>query len=177
MKLRKFLFGERYLTKVAAVFPNREWAQRAAADVQESAHVTGKQVQVIEPYDSEWERKVEPEGVGIWRTAIRSHVTLGVVGLIAGAFLYFVLWAMPVEAIRSTPWLSFIVISTFGMIFGLMAGGFVTMRPDHDAVVAPIREATKAGRWAVVVHASSQDEEKAIVAALNRTGTPVASTL
>jgi len=177
MLLRKFLFGERYLTKVAAVYPNRQWAERAAEDVRENAHVTGKQVQVIEPYDHEWERKIEPEGVGIWRTAVRSHVTLGALGLVAGAILYFVLWFIPIEAVRSTPWLSLIVMSMFGGIFGLMAGGFVTLRPDHDAVVRPIREATAAGRWSVVVHASSHEEERAVRASLDRTGAPVASTL
>lgn len=177
MWLRKLLFGERYVTKVAAVYPDAASARRAAADVRASARLTGKQVQVVEPYDRDWARKIEPEGVGIWRTAVRSHVTLGILGLVAGVILFFILWVLPVDAVRSTPLLALVVIGTFGLVFGLMAGGFVTLRPDHDTVVRPVREAAGAGRWAVVVHASSHDERAAIVAALDRTGAAVATTL
>lgn len=177
MSLRKLLFGERYVTKVAALYLDADAAQHAATVVRESVHLTGKQVQVIEPHDQDWERKIEPEDVGIWRTAIRAHVTLGILGFAAGILLFFCLWVTPVVAVRSAPVLSMLVISTFGLVFGLMAGGLVTLRPDHDAVVRPVREATRAGRWALVVHASSHGEQEAIVAALNRTGAPVTSTL
>ena len=47
----------------------------AARAVECLPHMQSRQVQLVHPQDKDWGRKVEPEGVGIWRTAVRSHVT------------------------------------------------------------------------------------------------------
>lgn len=177
MSMMKLFFGEHSLSKVAAAFDSASDAMRAAQQVERLPHMQKRQVQVVEPHDANWGRKVEPEGVGIWRTAIRAHVTCGALGFTAGLLFFAGLYFAGVEAVVDTPALSLVAMLLFGTMFGLMAGGLLTIRPDHDAVVRPVREATDQGRWTVVVHPSSRQQFNAAVKALRITGAPVATTL
>lgn len=68
-------------------------------------------------------------------------------------------------------------MALFGTMFGLMVGGFLTIRPDHEAVIGPVREAMKEGRWAVVVHPTSREQFDASLRVLQHTRAPVATTL
>jgi hypothetical protein len=177
MNIMKLFFGERSLSKVAAAYDSAADAMQAAQQVERLPHMHRRQVQVIHPHDKDWGRKVEPEGVGIWRTAIRAHVTCGALGLTAALLLFAGLYFSNVEAVVFTPGMSLVAMLLFGLLFGLMAGGLLTMRPDRDAVVRPVAEAADQGRWTVVVHPSSRQQFKAAVKALRFTGVPVASTL
>ena len=108
----------------------------AARAVECLPDMQSRQVQLVHPQDKEWQRKVEPEGVGIWRTAVRSHVTCGVAGFLVGCLLFAGLMLAGVEAVQSTPGMSLVSMVLFGTMFGLMLGGFLTIRPDHEAVIA-----------------------------------------
>jgi hypothetical protein len=49
-----------------------------------------------------------------------------------------------------------------GIIFpflGLLLAGAISLRPDHDLVVAKARKAAGEGRWTVVVHCTDNDEK------------------
>lgn len=177
MSIIKLFFGEHSLSKVAAAYGSATDAMLAAQQVERLPHMHRRQVQVVHPHDANWGRKVEPEGVGIWRTAVRAHVTLGTLGFAAGLLLFASLYFAGVEAVVDTPGMSLVAMLLFGSMFGLMAGGLVTIRPDHDAVVRPVREATEEGRWTVVVHPASRQQFDAAVKALRFTGAPVAKTL
>lgn len=150
MDIRKLFFGERSLSKVAAVYESEAAAQGAARAVERLPHMQGRQVQIVRPSDRDWGRRVEPEGVGIWRTAVRAHVTCAGLGFAVGLLGFLVLWFAGVTAILSTPGMSLAAMLLFGTMFGLMAGGLVTIRPDDDAVVAPVREAVTHGRWSCI---------------------------
>ncbi len=78
------LFGEHSLTTVAGLFGRDQDARDAADHIVRDAHLPEKQVKVIGPGDAAMERKLEPEEPGIVHTLIKSHVTLGVLGLIVG---------------------------------------------------------------------------------------------
>ena len=156
MRFSSLFFREHSLSKLAAVYPDAADAEVAARVVKGLPEMQNHQVQVIEPFDREWGRKVEPEGVGIWRTAIRAHVTCGVLGVLAGFALYAGLYLAGVQAVLSTPGVSLVAIVLFTMMFGLMAGGLLTVRPDHDSVVSAVRQAAADGRWSVVVHPVSR---------------------
>ena len=177
MNIAKLFFGERSLTKVAAVYESEAAAQSAAQQVTQLPDIQSRQVQVVRPFDPEWGRRVEPEGVGIWRTAVRAHVTCTVVGLAIAVLAYVGLWAAGVTAILSTPVMSLVAMLLFGTMFGLMFGGLITIRPDHDAVVAPVRDAVSDGRWSVVVHPSSRSQLADTTRTLGQTGVPIFQTL
>ncbi len=177
MNAAKLLFGERYLHKVAATFGTASAAQDAAEHLVHDAHLTGKQVQVVAPDDPEWGRRLEPEGVGITHTFLRTHTTLGLLGMMAGVAMYLLLRAIGNPAIESAPVGGFLVLAAFGAVIGLLAGGLATLRPDHEAVIEPVREARRLGRWAVVVHAATLDEERAAIRVLGEGHRLVASSL
>ena len=158
MSLKTSLFGERSLTKVAAVFDNRDSAETAVQRLKQVPGMNASQVQLVGPNDTSGvveaplSRKLEPEQAGIWRTLIRAHIITGAMGAVAGCALYLGFrWAQH-PAILSSPLLSLGVLIFFGSIFGMMVGGLLTLRPDHYRVMASVRKAIKRGRWAVVSH-------------------------
>jgi hypothetical protein len=152
MDLKKLFFRERSVSKVAATFSDRAHAEMTAREVQRAAALEGSQLQLVRPHDRDWGRKVEPEGVGIWRTAIRAHVTCGIAGLLAGVGLYALLRALELPLVESSPVIALVVALFFPTVFGLMIGGLLTLRPDHDPVIDSVREASSDGRWSLVVH-------------------------
>jgi hypothetical protein len=177
MNIVKLFFGEHSLSKVAASYDSESAAMSAARAVECLPHMYSRQVQLVHPQDKDWGRKLEPEAAGIWRTAVRSHVTCATVGFAAGTLLFAALMLGGVEAVRSTPGMSLVAMVLFGTMFGLMVGGLLTIRPDHEAVIAPVREGVKAGRWAVVVHPASRQQFAAVLRVLRGTEAPVATTL
>lgn len=158
MRLKKLIFGERSLTKVAAVFDNRNSAEYAAEHLKDAGVINPSQVNLVGPGDTAGpanapiSRKLEPEQSGIWHTLIRAHVFTGTVGAIAGVLLYIGLTVSGNDTILSTPFMSLFVMVFFGTIFGLLFGGLLTLRPDHYRVIALVRRAVASGRWAVVAH-------------------------
>ena len=73
-------------------------------------------------------------------------------GGVVGLLLYAWLLRSGTPLIASSPLLAFIAVVGFCTTFGLLAGGLVTMRPDHVGLITEVREALEQGRWAVVVH-------------------------
>lgn len=152
------MFGDRSLTKVAAVFNDRADAQAMVARLQSLPGMAPGQVRMLRPEDAREDhaehfgRTLEPEQRGIFRTMIRAHVVTGFAGGVLGLLLYAWLLRSGTPLIASSPLLAFIAVVGFCTTFGLLAGGLVTMRPDHVGLITEVREALEQGRWAVVVH-------------------------
>lgn len=161
MKLKRLIFGERSLTKVAAVFDNRNSAEYAAEHLKQAGTIDPAQVSLVGPADTietpnpPISRKLEPEQNGIWHTLIRAHVFAGSVGAIIGVLLYIAFTVAGNDTVLSTPFMSLFVMIFFSTLLGLMFGGLLTLRPDHYRVISIVRRAVAAGRWAVVVHPST----------------------
>lgn len=177
MNLASLFFRERSLSKLAAVYTDGELARGAVRRLRALPALNDRQIQLVVPHDRHWERKVEPEGVGILRTAIRSHLACGALGLASGAVAFGALYAAGVTAIVATPVMGFVAFVFFGTIFGLMVGGLLTLRPDHEAVVVPAREAARDGNWAVIVHPVSPEQRRLASFMLQATGGRVSTTL
>ena len=157
-------FGERSLTKVAGVFPARAEAEQAARRLVAASGLARDQVRVLAPRDGAWARadvlarQIEPEDRGIWNTILRAHVLAGVIGFLAGAALYMALLLAGHAAIKSTPGMALVAMAGFGATFGLLAGGLLSIRPDHGRLIALVRRYLRAGRWAVVAHPVSPEQ-------------------
>lgn len=177
MSSATLFFRESSLSKVAAVFDSGMQARAAVAQLLRLPHFKRGQVQMIGPFDEDWGRKVEPEEVGTWRTAIQSHLSCGVIGFAVGALTFIGLLWSDATAVTASPLPGFMVLAAFGTMLGLMAGGLLTMRPDHDAVIQPVREAKDHGRWSVVVHPSSNSQLDDALRTLAATGADVSRTL
>lgn len=169
--------GEVSNSKVAAVFPQEMAARQAAEGVSAALSLGAAQVQVITPAEPHPGRKMEPESAGIWRTIVVAHVKLGIVGIVVGALVFFGMRAAGIPFIVNSPVAAALVLMGFGGVAGLMLGGLVSLRPDHDRYVAATRDAMAAGSTTVVVHAFSEEQRAQAAEFLRAQGGEVTSTL
>lgn len=153
------VFGERSTSKAAATFASETAARHAADQLRSVLGLGQAQVQVITPNDRNAGRKLQPEDKGIERTLIRTHAVMGAAGLVLGLVVFGVLWAMGVAMIVNSPYMSLGSLLVFGLVGGLMFGGFLSLRPDQDAYIRTVYDAMGDGRSAVVVHAFSEEQK------------------
>lgn len=158
MSILSSVTGELSDSKVAAVFDDEAEARAIARQVERMLGFQSSQVQVVTPSTTTPGRKMEPEGQGIFRTLIVAHYKLGLAGLVVGAVLFAALYMAGLEAVVSSPGLAAALAIGYGGVFGLMAGGLVSLRPDHGPYVAKVRSALQEGRCAIVVHAFDTTE-------------------
>ncbi|HUH60818.1 MAG TPA: hypothetical protein VL001_12180 [Candidimonas sp.] len=168
------LFREKATTKVAAIFDTQVAASTTATRVKEAAGLQSTQLLLIEPYEKDYAKKLEPETQGVARTALRAHLVLGLAGLVAGALIWIALYSAQLDAIRTTPGLSALAFLFFGAIAGMLLGGLITARPDHQLVVQRVQAATGDGRWSLVIHPRDAAQCDAVIATLAETDAEVA---
>lgn len=171
------VFGEKSLSKLAAVFDTRAQAEDVAARLREQFGLEAAQLQVVSPDDPHPGRRIEPESRGIRQTAIKAHITFALLGIVAGLVIFAVLWGMDIVAVRSSPLAVVGVLVFFGAVFGLFAGGLITLRPDQDHVVLKVRDALAAGRHVVVAHPRDHAQREALSGALHHASSDVADSL
>lgn len=150
--------GEVSNSKLAAVFGSDQAARAAARALHDEAGLQPSQVQVVTPTDTHADRKLEPESRGIWHTIVTAHVRLGIAGLVAGLVVFAVMMLLDIPFITQSPWTAAAVIASFGGVAGLLLGGLVSLRPDHDRYIHATREAMAERRTTVVVHAFSIEQ-------------------
>lgn len=177
MTTHSLFFGEHSLTTVAALFGQAQDARDAAEHVVHDAHLPEKQVKVLGPGDPAIERKLEPEEPGIVHTLIKSHVALGLTGLIAGLLIGAALVVAGVEWAAASPFFTLGLAAIFGALGGMMAGGLVSIRPDRTLLDTQVEAAVQQGRWAVVVHPVNHGEEERALEVLAHTSGEVVHTL
>jgi hypothetical protein len=154
------LHGEHYPARVAAVFDSGEEANRAAEHLVRDTDLARQQVRVIDPTEPSIGQKVEPEKRGIWRTLVRSHLALGLVGLTIGLAVAAGLRIAGLPIVASQPMMVTVSLGAFGLLFGLLAGGLVTLRPDHGRVYLMASDAARARDWVVVALATGKAQRK-----------------
>ena len=174
---RTAVTGEVSNSKLAAVFTSLSAARDAASAVIAEAGLQRAQVKLIEPGEADADIKLEPEGAGIWRTIVVAHVRLGIAGAVAGLLALGLLLWLGVPFVAASPWAAGVVLVSFGAVAGLLLGGLVSLRPDHDRYIEAAREAMESGRTTVVVHALSAEERSRAAASLRRRGARVTETL
>lgn len=171
------LTGEVSNSKLAAVFDSTAAARDAAAALLSEAGLQPQQVKVITPDEPDANIKLEPEGKGIWRTILVAHVRLGIVGAILGAIAFGAMMWAGLPFVTRSPVAAGLVTIFFATVGGLLLGGLVSIRPDHDRYVHATRDAMEARRTTVVVHALSKDEQQRASELLSARGADVTATL
>jgi hypothetical protein len=169
--------GEVSNSKLAAVFAHERDALAAVQALSAALSLGPEQVKLITPAEPHPGRKLEPESRGIWHTIVKAHVRLGIVGAIAGLLAFAGLYLIGVPFIVSSPVAAVLVLLFFGTVAGLMLGGLVSLRPDHDRYVEVTRDAMADGATTVVVHAFSADQCDRAAQLLRAQGGEVTSTL
>ena len=154
------LFGEKATTKLAGFFETQADLDSVSLELRRVSGMQNTQLLVVRPHAADFERRLEPETQGVVRTAVRAHLVLGALGVVAGLILWGVLYALAVPAIVSSPFYSAGAIVAFAAVGGLLLGGLITARPDHQIVIQAVDTATKAGRWSLVMHPRDEDQCK-----------------
>lgn len=170
------LNAEQASTKIAALFDTKSAASNAAERVCYEAHLRHGQVRLVHPYEAHFGRKLEPENDGIVRTAVRSHLMLGVLGAVIGLAVVGILHRQEVEAVVDSPGLAAGAAMFLGAVFGMLLAGLMTARPDHQLVITPVREAVQHGRWALLVHPTTPQQCNDALRALRNTSAEVVRT-
>ncbi|MBS7457313.1 hypothetical protein [Coralloluteibacterium stylophorae] len=170
MEARERVLGEASRSKVVATFANRGRAQAVAEALRGHLHLAPDRVTIAAPGGVDPGRAVEPEQAGIARTAVRAHVTLGILGAVVGALVFVVLLLVGVPAVVASPGAAAAVIIVLGTAFGMLLGGLVTLRPDHDRAIERTHEAVDSGRTALIAHAASAEERARMMAFLEAEG-------
>lgn len=169
--------GEVSNSKVAAVFDSEVTARAAATAVAKKAGLEAAQVKVVTPEEPNPGIKLEPEGGGIVRSIVVAHVRLGLAGVVVGAIIFAIMMWTGVEAVTRSPWLAGTVLVAFGGVGGLLLGGLVSLRPDHDRYVLATQEAMTEHRTTVIVHALSSEQADRAAEVLSALGADVTRTL
>lgn len=159
MPIQDAISGENYSHKVTAEFDNKIDADNAVKKLIDQAGLPESQITVVQPHDPNMALKIEPEVKGIGRSLARAHVTLGLGGLVVGLVLAAILVAVGPEATQSSPGMTYIALGFLLGMLGLLLGGAVSLRPDHDPMVEHTRAATDAGQWTVVAHCTSSEQQ------------------
>lgn len=171
------LFGERATTKIAAIYETRDAAADAAESLSREAGLQSNEWTIVAPQERGFARKLEPETQGIARTGVRSHLILGAIGLLAGVVLWVVLYSMPITYIVASPYASAAIIISFSTVLGMMMGGLITARPDHQIVILKVRKAAEEGKWSLVFHPRSPEQCNALMKALREADADVVRTV
>ena len=153
------VIDESFPTKVSAEFEQKESANEVMHSLTEGAGFKRDQVRLIVPDDRQLGRKLEPETQGIARTLARSHLVLGILGLVLGLCAAWWLTTFGPTITQASPLLTYVALAIIFPFLGLLLAGAISLRPDHDLVVAKARKAAGEGRWTVVVHCTDSDEK------------------
>ena len=150
--MKQVFTAESFTSRVGAEFETSEEACRAAQELEDRAPGGPLAVQVIDPYDRDVDRKLEPEAGRLPATMVRSHLVAGSAGLGLGMLLACVQVAAGVQPLASSPVWAIAMFSALGLILGLLVGAPVGFRPDHDPLVFAAKKALRSGHSYVVVH-------------------------
>lgn len=153
------VLGENYSHKVSAEFDS-ESAANNALEALARAGIPGSQTEVVRPHDPDMAIKVEPEVQGVARSLAKTHVVLGLAGLVVGLALAAILVTVGPTLTQSSPVMTFIAVGFICPVLALLLAGAISIRPDHDPVIEKTRVANKAGRWTVVAHCASFEQQK-----------------
>ena len=171
------LTGEVSNSKLAAVFDSRRAAREAAAALCRELDVALPQVKVIGADSTDVDIQLEPEGGGIWHTILRAHMWLGIWGAVLGLVAFGLLYWGGVPFIVQSPVAAILALLFFGSTAGLLLGGLVSLRPDHDRYIHATHDAMEQGRTTVVVHALSSEQRSRAAEFLAARGADVTQTL
>lgn len=171
------LTGEVSNSKLAAVFESRATARAAVIVLADQTSLETAQVKVLEPGEKDPDLALEPEGGGIFQTILVAHLWLGLAGVALGAIVFALMLWLGVQLVVSSPWPSAFVLVFLGGMLGLMLGGLVALRPDHDPYILATQDAVAKGRTTLVVHALSPDQAEEAAALLAEMGGEVTRTL
>ncbi|MFY8327465.1 hypothetical protein [Pseudoalteromonas sp. ZZD1] len=149
------LNNEEFATKVAGIFDSKDRADNAFSSLSEDKEFEQSNIEIISAHDQRFDEKIEPEDKNIGKTLLKTHLLFGVLGLGVGLIISSVFLFIDVEFMQSFVLETYAGVSTVCIFIALLVAGFVSIRPDHDPLINEVRNATRSGKWVLVVHTDS----------------------
>jgi hypothetical protein len=171
------VIAEKASHKVAATFTAQHRAAAAAQALGRTPIASELQIRLLQPGQPGVDRALEPEQARIFQTILRAHGWLGLAGAIAGGLVFLVLWSMGVLMVTQSPFAAVGAMMGFGLVAGLLLGGLVSLRPDHDPYIAAVHRSLEEGHCVVLVHAPSSAAAAEAQALLDEEGGQTVRTL
>ncbi len=153
--------GESVDHKLAAIFENDSEAKESVSAVLDATGLDPDQVKIVRPGDTHPGWELEPEDRGIWRTLLRSHLWLGLLGAVVGLVVFLLLFSVGVGFVANNGLVAAVVLAALFAVFGLLAAGLLTLRPDHMPYIVAAQSALRAGKTVVAVHAKDRAQLEA----------------
>lgn len=169
MSEQNLVMGEDFSHKVSAEFNSQESADSAVQLLVEKAQIPRQQIDIVNPNDPLIARKLEPEVSGISRTLAKSHLVFGGAGFALGIVLSIILTTMGPTLTQASPLFTFIAVIFLSTALALLLAGLISLRPDHDPLIAKTRTAAQTGHWTVIVHCASQEQQDVANETINLT--------
>jgi hypothetical protein len=169
--------GEQFEHKVAGIFGQADMARQAEQQLRQAAGIDERHIHWLDADTAHPGRRLEPDSQGIWRTLVRSHVWLGLIGAGLGLVAFAVLWLIGVGFVVGNPAWSAGLLVAFSALGGLLLGGVLTLRPDHTPYLLRTREAIEQGAPVLAVEAESRQQMHSIEAVLREHGARTVTTL
>ena len=148
---------EKHTGRVAAVFGDKDSANAAKQKLVNNG-ISPTVINIVKPEDNNISKKIEPESQGIAKTIVKSHGWLGLIGMILGLIIATALVISGPEMTQSSPLFTYLVFIFFGLTFGMMIAGAVSIRPDHDPLITKTVEASHENHWTVIVQTDDHEE-------------------
>jgi uncharacterized protein YacL len=147
--------SESKTTKVGGIFDRDHKAKAAFDDLKNDGDFVKKSIKLISPHDQHYDQKIEPEDKEIGKTMLKLHLVFAVMGLFVGVVISSLLFLLDFEFLQQHILETYTSISIICAFLGLIIAGAFSLKPDHDHLINEIREATRNGKWAIIVHTDS----------------------
>ena len=132
---------------------------KALAKRLENEGFTSRQIDIVAPDAEFLGKKMEPEQRDIAKTGVRAHLILGLLGITAALVIGLLMIGFGPDFARFNPYWTLLAVGIIGAFFGLLVGGFITLRMDKDFYLMKVLGAQNNHEWSVIVHAEDRHQK------------------
>ncbi|NVK54407.1 MAG: hypothetical protein HWE26_02225 [Alteromonadaceae bacterium] len=138
--------------QVASIFDSKETAKDAIDTVVRSTDVDSQQITLVQPGDTEFNRKLEGDSKALGKMMWYSHLILGASGLAVGFIVAYLLVSFGPALTQQNPLATYIAMISPGVFVGVFVAGLLSLRPDRTQIIDVVRRAVKSSKYAVIVN-------------------------
>lgn len=143
---------------IAGYFEDLAKAEQTADAIRQRAQFRDKDVRLFEASDENVAGALAEPSRKVRRSIVYWHVVLWLAGLVLGAIAGLYLPLTGPALFADSPGFTLLVCVLFGMIAGLLMGGFIASRPLKSHATVSAADTARGENWAVVVRCRSNTQ-------------------
>jgi hypothetical protein len=159
---------ENYPHKVSGSFDTKVEAEIALHQLRIQPELGDVVLDLIGPQGSNPDKRLQPETMRVRKTLVREHVIWGSVGLVLGLAAGLLLIATGFPLFTTSPIYTASLSAIGGLVFGLLFGGMLALRPDQGFWAAEVQDELQKNRWTVLVHTQHGNQAEKASAILKK---------